>query len=429
MADQQMQALHKDRDTVLANSDTTRSAVTLFFLELRKALEQREKAVLNTVQKYTDIKLTTLDLHHQKLQEDHMAIMRAKESLETLLHQNNTQLDCSLLVMGQTLEDELEVHQNSVLTVCDTLNQEKYASKFLSFSGDQVLLSEPLKEAGVLNECQRIPDTNILSMQRVVVSEEEDPYLHVPSRFEDLQTNGPQEEVRIDGRKKSQRVMKMSDMVEDENVQYQLPRDFLSSPPPGEKQSVRSLAEGLFQETDVPMRVKQQPGHDDAATIDCQPCDELAAEKLPPPLPRRTRAKTTAVPPPVTPRKPPPQKPAESSSQGSSKHSPPLLPPKPSEESADDVYDVPRSVLQEGGDGIYSIPRSLLQDEDDHDIYNVPRSIMQDDAYNDPQLHPQNPISEDTYDVPRKLLASPVPSPPHTGLQQPNNVSKIILSW
>ena len=426
LANKQMDMLYQDRDRVVANSNATREAATVFFRELRQALEQREKAVLNTVCKYTDIKLSTLDLHHQKLQEDHMAITSNVESLEKLLHANEGHLDTSLLANGGALEEELELHHNSALSVCDGLEEAKLAARFLSFSGDEVHLGETLRDAGVLNECQRIPDTNILSMQRVVVSEQEDPYLLVPSRFEDLQTSAPREEVRIDGTKRSQRVMKMSDMVEDENIQYQLPRDFLGSPTGG---AVRSLAEGAFLQpplqtpTSSLKTVRQQPiqnGKTSPTTIDCRPVDQKkkSPEPIPrqPPIPpRRTRSKVPVSPPPR-------------SRTTSHRNKPPPLPPKDDEDeiSAADLYDVPRSLVQVGGgyDDTYDVPRSLLQQHTvlSEDTYDVPRKLLsssplesfpflQDSDYQQ-LVELQSREASEIYDVPRPLSPAPPPRPP-----------------
>ena len=432
MAEKLMQGLHQDRDTITANCDTTRNAVALYFNQMSLALKLREKAVLNTVQKYTDIKLTMLDLHHQKLQEDHMGITKELDSLQTLLHQNDAELDPPLLVKGQMFGEELEVHQHSVLSVRDTLSQANFSAKFLSFSGDQQL-SEPLKEAGALNECQRIPDTNILSMQRVVVSEHEDPYLHVPSRFEDLQGSGPQEEVCIDGRKKTQRVMNMSDMLEDDSdVQYQIPRDFLS-----EMAAVPSFAKDVV-EDNAPTKIKEQytcngtapailhfqtPG----STIEAVP-PKPAPRKSPIPPPRSNLAKQPVPPPRTIARYPTPQVQEDAGAP------PPPLPPKPGEELEEDmyvvpipagtmdIYDVPRFQLP-GGDDVYAVPRPQAQDVGPDDTYDVPRFMQPggNDIYDVPRS--QDEQLDDTYSVPRNCLFSPVHplSPSHLD-QQPSDL-------
>ena len=230
MAVTMMQELEKDKDVVSNNSSNTSDAVTLYFNQIRKALDQREKAILATVRKYTSIKLTMLDVRHQKLQEDRKATTKAINSLQLMLYQTETELDPSLLMRGQALSEELEEHHQSVLSMKDTMAQNKISSTSLSFSGDQAL-SQPLKDAGVLNECRRKPNSNNLSMQRVVVSEEEDPYLCVPSRFDDLGSKGLQEELRIDGR-----IPSVSSMLEKDDVQYQVPREWVvtrvPTPPP-----------------------------------------------------------------------------------------------------------------------------------------------------------------------------------------------------
>ena len=391
IAAEKMRELHSDRDKIVENTDTTRNAVKFFFNSLRTALDEREKAVFNTVQKYTDIKLSTLDLYHQKLQEDKAAIARAVESLETLLHRNDSHLDCSLLTNGAPLEEELEIHTQSVLSVCENLQQDKLAAKSLSFSGDRALLGETLKEAGVLNECQLIPDTNILSMQRVVVSEQEDPYLLVPSRFEDLLGDSPRKEVRIDGTKKSQRVMQMSDLVEDENVQYQIPREWVMRP----------------SSNSPPLTIKQQPLKDDTDTS----IIEVDLEVKPQVPLHRTRGKMLAPPPPRHARQ-------HEEHRASLECQPPLLPPKPAASPAaadggggdgggDDLYSVPRPAALEATQEVYDVPRSLLlQDLDTaEDTYQVPRLQELDDGqqeiYSVP--HPLEDVQQDIYSVPRPL--------------------------
>ena len=401
-----------DRDTIVANSKDTHSAVSLYFNELRSALEQREKAVLNTVQKYTDIKLSTLDLYHQKLQEDHMGITKVIDSLETLLQQNNSEVDFSLLVSGHTLEEELEVYEHSVLSLCETLSHAKLADKFLSFSGDQVLLTEPLKEAGVLNECQILPDTNILSMQRVVVSEHEDPYLHVPSRFEDLQASGPQKEVRIDGTKKSQRVMKIDDMMATESVEYVVPRRFLGSFPV--ERPVQPSTEGLFGGLTAPRKVKKQPKCNGTgpATIECHSLDkhpEPAAQKPPVPPPHKSRKRAPEPPQRVASCSTRPQNPKLVGHSQSSELSPPQLPPR-QQPIAMDVYDTPFALMQGSNDDTYDVPRRQSQSPISEDMYDVPRNSF---------ISPWN-VSEDNdiYSTPRPagdIIPPPRPPKPARG--------------
>lgn len=419
MADTMMQELEHDREIVTANRDMAREAVMLYFDQIRKVLQQREKALLNTVHKYSDIKLTMLDLHQQRLQEDHMAITKTVDSLETLLHQNETELDHSLLTKGQMMEEELEVHQQSVLSTKDTLEQAKFSKTFLSFSGD-IILSEPLKEAGVLNECQRKPNSNILSMQRVVVSEEEDPYLRVPSRFDDLQSNKPQEEMRIDGRQKMGCKLSVSSMLEDEDVLYQIPRDFLGSAfsvPPG---ALGEAATGGEHRPNGGAMCGGRPLPSETATPKPPP------RKVPVPPPRRKPVQQPVPPPHKTPH--PMPKDDESLL--------PSPPPKPGHDLYDvprlallqDIYDIPRSP-QQGGNDLYDVPRHALEGTYDvpkkpngHDLYDVPRLPQGHDLYDIPRVAE----GHDLYDVPRlpsALGAHPLPPEPHgtSGSPQPPN--------
>ena len=322
-----------------------------------------------------------------------MAITKTVDSLETLLHQNETELDHSLLTKGQMLEEELEVHQQSVLSMKDTLDQAKFSTTFLSFSGDQIL-SEPLKEAGVLNECQRKPNSNILSMQRVVVSEEEDPYLRVPSRFDDLQSNKPQEEMRIDGRQKTGHKLSVSCMLEDEDVLYQIPRDFLGPAASSLPGALRGAAAGAKHSSDGGAVCNGQPLSSETAS------PVPPHRKIPAPPPRRNIIQQPVPPPRQVPH--PTPKNGEESLQLS-------LPAKPGYDTYDvprlallqEIYDVPRP-QQQGGHDLYDVPRHALEGTlpkkpEGHDLYDVPRALQGYDLYDIPRVAE----GHDLYDVPR----------------------------
>ena len=107
-----LQQLHRDKENVSSNSTATTDAVRLFFEKMRKVLSQREKALLSTIQKYGDIKLTRLDTHHQKLREHHDAILEVVDKIEKMI-QNGENVD--VLLQKQAISEELDVHQQSVL--------------------------------------------------------------------------------------------------------------------------------------------------------------------------------------------------------------------------------------------------------------------------------------------------------------------------
>ena len=194
-AETMVQQLHKDKDAVSKNCTATTDTVRAFFEKMRKVLNQREKALLSTVHKYSDIKLTKLDTQHQKLREHHVAILQVVDKIKKMI-QNGENM--KVMLQKQALSEELDVHQQAVLSISDLLTESQVSLSFLSFKEDNVLCQQT-SEVGMLNECQRSPDdAAFLSVRRLLVSEEEDPYLDVPLRFEDEGTSAPQKTMRFD---------------------------------------------------------------------------------------------------------------------------------------------------------------------------------------------------------------------------------------
>ena len=187
------QQLHKDKDALSKNCTVTTDAVRVFFEKMRKVLNQREKALISTVHKYSDIKLTKLDTQHQKLQEHRVAILQVVDKIKKMI-QNGENMN--VMLQKQALSEDLDVHQQAVLSISELLTDSQASSSFLSFKEDNVLCQQT-SEVGTLNECQR-KDTAFLSVRRLLVSEEEDPYLDVPLRFEDEGTSAPQKTMRFD---------------------------------------------------------------------------------------------------------------------------------------------------------------------------------------------------------------------------------------
>ena len=170
----------------------------------------------------------------------------------------------------------------------------------------------------------------------------------------------------------------MSDLVEDDNVQYQIPRDWIMEP---------------LDEESPPLKIKQQPLKNgfESSTIDCQPVDSEAKPLVPP---RKTRGKIPPAPPPRN---------------GHSESQPPLLPPKPtpvdlSDGDRDDIYDVPRPATDGGTPtDIYDVPKLPPKDPTtSEDIYDVPRLAEQEDMQQDIYDVPRPQDSpDDIYDVPK----------------------------
>ena len=186
-----MNELFEDKNKVTDNSNQVSDSVRACFEKVRRMLDHREKALLSTIHKYSDIKLTRLDINYRTLEQHRTTILDYISKIEQLIETDD---NVGLLSQKQTLSEDLEVHEQSIMTLCESLTESRKLSSHLMFRDDQGSASN-VGELGTLNECRREPDSLFMSLQRVIVTEEDDPYLDVPLRFEDMDGG---EHMRID---------------------------------------------------------------------------------------------------------------------------------------------------------------------------------------------------------------------------------------
>ena len=186
-----MNELFEDRGKVSDNSNQVSDSVRAYFDKIRKILDHREKALLSTIHKYSDIKLTRLDIHYRTLEQHRTTILDCISKIEQLIENDD---NVGLLSQKQTLSEDLDVHEHSIITLVESLAEARKLSSQLMFRDDQTF-SSSVSELGTLNECRKEPNSLFMSLRRVIVTEEEDPYLDVPLRFEDMEGG---EHMRID---------------------------------------------------------------------------------------------------------------------------------------------------------------------------------------------------------------------------------------
>ncbi len=190
-AEDLMTELFQDKGKVSDNSHQVSDSVSAYFDKIRKAVDHREKALLSTIHKYSDIKLTRLDVHYRTLEQHRTTILESIAKIQQLIENDD---NVGLLSQKQTLSEDLDVHEQSIITLVESLSEARKLSSHLMFRDEQTFPSG-VSELGTLNECRKEPNSLFMSLRRVIVTEEEDPYLDVPLRFEDMEGG---EHMRID---------------------------------------------------------------------------------------------------------------------------------------------------------------------------------------------------------------------------------------
>ena len=190
-AESLMNELFEDKNKVSNNSNEVADSVKAYFGKIQEMLEQRQKAMLSTIHKYSDVKLTRLDIHYRTLEQHRATILDGISKIEQMIENED---NVGLLSQKQSLSEELETHQQSIISLSESLTESREFAAQLLFREDNAITTR-LGDLGTLNECRKEPDSLFMSLRRVIVTEDEDPYLDVPLRFEDMEGG---EHMRID---------------------------------------------------------------------------------------------------------------------------------------------------------------------------------------------------------------------------------------
>ena len=171
-AGKMMQEVLEKQETVQNNGDTTSDTIHTFFEKMKKALEDRERALQSTVKSYTDKKLNKLNKQHKAVQEHHDALSQIVSEIEKLRKSG----DITILRKKQEIARELEERRAALLTLQGQLSESKHtiSEPFLQFSEGSTLKHSRLAQLGTLNECQRKQDGVFVEMSEVAMGPESD---------------------------------------------------------------------------------------------------------------------------------------------------------------------------------------------------------------------------------------------------------------
>ena len=168
-AKEKINELVREHNVVTANREKTAREVEAAFNKMSRALEDRKKALLSTLRKYTDIQLTRLDEHNRTLEDAHSAIL---QSIGTIEHSLQHSEDPGILLMEKQKiknKGDLDIHQESILKITQLTPE---STKFLQFNEDSLM--PHLSDLGTLRVCSHDPRSKHVYIHgQVVVSNDE----------------------------------------------------------------------------------------------------------------------------------------------------------------------------------------------------------------------------------------------------------------
>ena len=167
LADSLMEKLSEDQEAISKNRDDSIQAIQDSFKRLHEVLVKREHALLSTVREYSASKLTRTEHNEQELRSNKESIERTVDKIENLLQQS---LEVSILAERHAVVKSLSKLRESTMQLREKVEQ---SSSFLMFKPDNSL-EQPLSDLGTLSDCRYHPDSTLLSVNPVLVTDDEE---------------------------------------------------------------------------------------------------------------------------------------------------------------------------------------------------------------------------------------------------------------
>ena len=127
--------LEQDHDAILTNQKRCRENVKEAFARMRSALEEREKAVLLTIDKYTAGKMNAVTEHRHKLTKGKEKVLCCIESVSQLLGRAG---DVSILREDHALLEEIDIQEQLILEVDEDIATAMHSSSYVGFREDHM---------------------------------------------------------------------------------------------------------------------------------------------------------------------------------------------------------------------------------------------------------------------------------------------------
>lgn len=187
-AEDAMKQLAQDSEAIETNRSICTETIQEVFRKAKSTLDEREKLLLSTVNKYVDTKLTLVEHQNQMLKEKSDQILQAISSIEKILEQA-----CDITVLSEKgmLEEELDLCQQYTLDTNTEVFKSMHSSSYIGFR-DEHAKSFQKEVSQLISLCEFFPDADsgYYSSRLIVVEGEEDTYTQMAG------SRGAHEELR-----------------------------------------------------------------------------------------------------------------------------------------------------------------------------------------------------------------------------------------
>ncbi len=179
-ADIAIQKLVQDSESIESNRNICKEAVFEVFDILRRAVNDREKKVLNSIDSYIDKKLSQV-VHQQKnFVEVQDQLYQSIQEIQQMLDGTS---DIALIMDKQCLIDDVDEQEQNILDLENSVTNSMFSSTYIGFRDDDTQTLRKQLDT-LITLCELYPDSNTgYYSSRIIPNEnEEDLYREVKSQ-------------------------------------------------------------------------------------------------------------------------------------------------------------------------------------------------------------------------------------------------------
>ena len=178
-AESAVRRLSQDDESIESNRQLCTDNIRETFNGLRAALDEREKLLLSTIDRYIETKLAIVRKQRSKLTEGLAQVQEAIESIGRLAERSS---DVLVLHDEQLIMDELDFQQERILDMQIEMQVAMYSSTYVGFRDENVKLTTKSFDK-VIALCEFFPDADSgYYCSRDIIIEGENPYSSVSNR-------------------------------------------------------------------------------------------------------------------------------------------------------------------------------------------------------------------------------------------------------
>ena len=174
-AEQAVSQLSQDYEAIEANQNICTDTVREVFNKVRSTIDQREKAILGTIESYAESKLSQVREYSQRLSEKRERIEQALATTERLVEEIYT---VQIIMEKEAIVDELDQQEQGILDIEEALFDSKFSSTYVGFKNDSTAKIQK-EVSDLISLCEFYPDADsgYYLSRPIVIEKEEDPYM------------------------------------------------------------------------------------------------------------------------------------------------------------------------------------------------------------------------------------------------------------